>query len=1006
MREQKRAIARALAVINTLNLAVLVLVAALALVAVWLGRRAQETAEKLRGASVTQARASRFGGEIGWKRTALQTIGAASQVRPTLALRNEAIAALASLDLDPAGPWNPNRLEDYSLGFSPDLGKAALGGLDGVVRVVELGSGRELLRFSMAALPDQVDFDSSGQVLAARGSDGEVRAWELESGREVLRTRVAHDNSTSKNLKWVQSRILVTAAGGTIEILEPATGGRSVWKLAAQPETLAVDGSGNATAYSTGSEIHILDSEGQLRRRLACRSHVSSLALAESGAVAAGATDNHVYLWREGHDQPEILEGHKGTVFRVEFDQGGRLLASCAFGGTTRIWEVQSGLPLLATESLFALRFSADGTRVGCSRTKAGFGVYRLSSSEVIRTLRLPQEAENGVFAERADRSQAFVLRSSGVQLVDLDRGMVRQIVTARRARGAVFLPGGDRLLTSSLDGLQVWPFSVSNSSVRPLETIPVKQGLAYEMIHPSADGKRLLARIGFRGAVLLNLETRQTEAVFNVPNIGNGEIGPDGRWVAIGTFHGEGARVFTSGGQLATNIGGRDASVRFSPDGRWLAAVSSEACEIFATGSWIRRHRIGMESASGLNGASAFSSDSSLLAFTKQRRIVKLVDPESGVELAQLLAPNVREIESLAFAAGNDQLLAGTSDGMLQVWDLSRLGNELRPLKLDWREPAPAPKKETLENWVVLVSGGTLVLAMAYSLLAWQRHRQFVAGYRRAEEMVERQHKELAAAQAELFQSQKMRALGTLAAGIAHDFNNLLSIIRMSNKLTAEEARGNPEIEENSRLIERAVAQGKEVVRSMLGYTRVSGAPGEYAPGEVLEEMLHLMRPQFLSGIKVAMDLEPDLPMAIGVRNRLEQMLLNLLVNASEAMNGKGELRVSARAALLPQGSFVLRPRPAENYVELALADSGPGIPAAARSRIFEPFFTTKSVGAARGTGLGLSMVYAIAQEEGIGISVEEATGHGTAFRLFLPARGAVERNVTAPQVRDTVAA
>ena len=114
--------------------------------------------------------------------------------------------------------------------------------------------------------------------------------------------------------------------------------------------------------------------------------------------------------------------------------------------------------------------------------------------------------------------------------------------------------------------------------------------------------------------------------------------------------------------------------------------------------------------------------------------------------------------------------------------------------------------------------------------------------------------------------------------------------------------------------------------------------------------------------------------------------MLLNLIVNASESMKGSGTLTVSARVSSDPRAA-VLAPKAASAFVEIAVSDSGPGISTEALPRIFEPFFTTKTAGAQRGTGLGLSMVYAIAQQDGWGLDVQSAPDEGATFRLLLPA-------------------
>ena len=121
--------------------------------------------------------------------------------------------------------------------------------------------------------------------------------------------------------------------------------------------------------------------------------------------------------------------------------------------------------------------------------------------------------------------------------------------------------------------------------------------------------------------------------------------------------------------------------------------------------------------------------------------------------------------------------------------------------------------------------------------------------------------------------------------------------------------------------------------------------------------------------------------------RGRLEQILLNLVVNASEAMQGKGRLKISLHTrSSMPAKFYALRPSAAKYFVELAVADSGPGIAPENLLRLFEPFFTTKRAGAQAGTGLGLSLVYAIAQQDGLGLSVESEPDKGATFTIVVP--------------------
>jgi signal transduction histidine kinase len=234
------------------------------------------------------------------------------------------------------------------------------------------------------------------------------------------------------------------------------------------------------------------------------------------------------------------------------------------------------------------------------------------------------------------------------------------------------------------------------------------------------------------------------------------------------------------------------------------------------------------------------------------------------------------------------------------------------------------------------------------------------------------------------------MQALGTLAAGIAHDFNNLLSVIRMSGKLIGRATKGDADLQENVADIEQAVLQGKNVVGSMLGYARTENEPaGPVDLGSVVEETVSLLSKEFLSGITLTLELDRHIPPVDIGRGQIDQVLLNLIVNASEAMQGKGKLIISLHLRdALPERNFVLRPESSLRYVEMAVTDSGPGLAPEILERVFEPFFTTKRSGAKAGTGLGLSLVYSVAQQERLGLGVDNAPGQGATFALIIPVR------------------
>jgi signal transduction histidine kinase len=300
---------------------------------------------------------------------------------------------------------------------------------------------------------------------------------------------------------------------------------------------------------------------------------------------------------------------------------------------------------------------------------------------------------------------------------------------------------------------------------------------------------------------------------------------------------------------------------------------------------------------------------------------------------------------------------------------------------------------------WFYALTLTALALGVAIGLYTLRYHQRMMHSYEEVESIAAERNRALDLAQADLFHSQKMRALGTLATGIAHDFNNLLSIIRMGNNFLLRRDICAEEKAESGQAVERAVDQGKNIVRSMLGYSREpAGADESYSVPDLVNEAGLLLNQQFLSGITLTLELNSQLPLVTGRRSRMQQILLNLLVNATEAMNGHGRLRIAASATNSPRGEFVLRPGPAARYIELVIEDTGPGIDPHIRDRVFEPFFSTKPRGASSGTGLGLSLVHSLAEQEKIGISLESVFGRGTKFTLWIPVADVPEELVAEP--------
>jgi two-component system NtrC family sensor kinase len=222
------------------------------------------------------------------------------------------------------------------------------------------------------------------------------------------------------------------------------------------------------------------------------------------------------------------------------------------------------------------------------------------------------------------------------------------------------------------------------------------------------------------------------------------------------------------------------------------------------------------------------------------------------------------------------------------------------------------------------------------------------------------------------LLQAEKMAAVGQLAGGVAHEINNPLGGILAFAQLMLQDER--PEGDKESlRLIQDAALRAKRIVESLLRFSRQprEDERGEVDLARVADDALFLMQSQMKSGrLDFTKDLAPAL--AIGNANLLQQIVVNLLVNAMQAVGNEGRITVTSG-------------RSASGRVHVTVADSGPGVPTEIQGRIFEPFFTTKPEG--QGTGLGLSICYRIAEEHGGSIHYEPAPGGGASFVVEIPA-------------------
>lgn len=250
---------------------------------------------------------------------------------------------------------------------------------------------------------------------------------------------------------------------------------------------------------------------------------------------------------------------------------------------------------------------------------------------------------------------------------------------------------------------------------------------------------------------------------------------------------------------------------------------------------------------------------------------------------------------------------------------------------------------------------------------------------------------------EAQFLRAQRLESVGALASGIAHDLNNVFTPLIMTAQLLCEDAP-NEKIKHLADIIKTSSYHGSDMVKQVLLFVR--GSEGEFEPfrlEHLVKDIVSLLRETFPKNIRLRSAYAPDLWPVIGDATRLHQVLMNLCVNARDAMPEGGEIKLKLSNFEVNEAfaSLHSEAKPG-NYIRLDVADTGTGMSAEIRAKIFEPFFTTKAPG--KGTGLGLATIQTIVQSHGGFLELESEPGVGTIFHVFLPASDDTKSMTNAP--------
>jgi nitrogen-specific signal transduction histidine kinase len=241
-------------------------------------------------------------------------------------------------------------------------------------------------------------------------------------------------------------------------------------------------------------------------------------------------------------------------------------------------------------------------------------------------------------------------------------------------------------------------------------------------------------------------------------------------------------------------------------------------------------------------------------------------------------------------------------------------------------------------------------------------------------------------AAEAQIRQAQKMDAVGQLTGGVAHDFNNILTVITGTISILEDALAHDPQLSAIAKMIDDAAERGASLTKHLLAFARRQPLqPREIDVNTLIFETIKLLRPTLGEQIQINPLLAENASPALVDPNQLTTAILNLSLNARDAMPSGGKLVIETGNVYLDDDYAAMnRDVTIGHYVMIAVSDTGTGIPAANLERVFDPFFTTKEVG--KGTGLGLSMVFGFVKQSNGHIKIYSEEGHGTTVKIYLP--------------------
>jgi signal transduction histidine kinase len=986
----------------------------------------REATERLWKASLAQARAEVLSTQAGHRAAALEAVRTAAAIRPSIDLRNEAIAAMGLRDLVQEKQW-PLKPNAYGFNFDPDLKYYLVRYTEQTLSMYRLADNSHVRDFHIpvflrkGANVGDFMFSATGKYVVIRYNGGATVLWETETGKM---SRVMGADPLTQSHSWPPGFtaddktvcMMMNGAGGPMELYDIESGEprhlaqlprECVW--AGFENRLAISPRGNLLAWYQGTKIHILDAAtGAVQQTLTGPSLVQSVSWDDQGERLAFGCDNYTLFVWEARSGRVLQMGGKAIFTWVQrFSPDGTLLITSGNDGVTRLWDVSTARLMSQTSEGRALAVSRDGKHIAWGRPGVAVGIWRIEEPGALKLIQGVSQGRATVWQNDLSPDGRWMAWSppsrtgpTGFELFDLEDGNRSVFVPAGQKVAVGFHPVKPQIWTAGQDGLTFRELPQNGLSrggqvSEKSGTVPLPDGFVPCTASFSADG-RFAAVAGARNALIVvdTAEPGKTVTLdrgmrtsLDIPGpgslTGSGvlAISPDGRWVYGGHgMDGGGVPVWDARtGRIARRLPISPAHGAFSPDGRWLATVGTNHCRLWETGTWKLHWLRPRPELLTHTGAAAFTADGSLIAWSYGVDSVTLSEPVSGETVAQINLTSAGSISGLRFSADGRRLFAAGAEGRLLLMDLKNQREQLAALGLDW---PLAPAKETAmpedsdhSAWrPALIAIVPVGIAAILGTLVLRRQGRLTEEFVKATEVAAQSERELAA------EREVSELKSRFVTTVSHEFRTPLGITMSAIELLRHYEDRLPADERHQLFddIHSSTRNMAGLMEQVLVLGRVDAGKLAYRPAPLdLDVLTRKLIDESLSATNrkcpVEWTAENDLSGAAADEALLRHILSNLLSNAVKYS---------------PPGTpVILSGRRDGKTVVFEVRDKGIGIPESDLPRLYEAFHRGVNVGEIPGTGLGLVIIKRCVDLHMGSIAVNSKTGEGTAFTVRLPA-------------------